>query len=197
MPRINNVHNSRKAHKCGRCHKVIPRGADYRYVTPRYGAKKIRCMEFACRFRPTDLSGAKTTQIEEAIEDAQAAIADATCYEDIQGALAACGEVASEVAAEYQEANDAWAGGQGRDDLQEKIDACESFADDCEGWEFGEDADEGAIRDAAIEGVEREEGESLDDFEQRLQDLSDQAWEDTLQEMRDEADNVLESFEAP
>lgn len=193
--RVNIVNRARNPQTCGRCGSDIPKGSPYRWAKSRYGPKMIRCMEYACRFRPTDLSGAKTARIDEAIEDAVQSLSDAVSYDDIKSVLESVAEVVREVSEEYREANDAWAGGQGRDDWQELQDACESFADELESWEFSEETDEEEIRQSVRdEEDEPEQGETEDEYEERLKDLEDAAWNEQLDRMREEAEDVLSSF---
>lgn len=195
MPRINTIEKSRKVQVCGRCRRGIPVGDGYRWIKPRYGSKQIRCMKPECAFKPTDLSSSKVARIEEAIDDARTEIENAKSHDEIQGALQAVADVAREVAEEYQEASDNWAGGNGNEEFQEKADSCESFASDLDGWSFSGEDDELAIRDEAAEEVtERRQGESLDDYESRVESEQDEAWEQALQEIRDEAIGELDAF---
>lgn len=182
MPRINIVPKARKPNKCSKCQNPIPIGAAYQWIKPRYGGKRVRCMRHDCRFRPTDLSGAKTAVIDEAVEDAQDVIAHATCYDDIKAALDDVAGVAHDVAGEYQEASDNWAGGNGNEEFQEKADACETFADDLEGWEYDGDTDEDTVRRAAVEDGDDDPGD---------------VWERVLDDMREDAINALGSLEVP
>ena len=179
MPRINVVSKSRKPLTCSKCGTTIPVGSSYRWIKPRYGAKRIRCMEYACRFRPTDLSSSKVAAIHEAIEDAEVAISAATCLDDIQMALSDVASVAQDVAGEYQDASDNWAGGNGNEEFQEKADQCSDFADELESWSPSNDYDEEEIRaEAAAEGGN-----------------PDEAWERAVEAMRDEAIDKLGEFE--
>lgn len=179
MPRVNVVPKSRKPVTCSSCHTTVPVGSSYRWIKPRYSPKRIRCMEYACRFRPTDLSSSKVAVIHEAIEDAEATISSATCLDDIQLALDDVAATARDVASEYQDASDQWAGGSGNEEFQEKADICESFADELEGWEPSGETDEEEIRTQA----KAEDGDP------------DDAWEHALEEMRSEAIDKLGEFE--
>lgn len=194
MPRINTIEKSRKVQICGHCHRWIPVGDGYRWIKLRYGPKQVRCTKPGCHFKPTDLSSSKTARIEEAIDDARTEIGNAESHDEIQGSLQAVAGVAREVAEEYQEASDNWAGGNGNEEFQEKADACESFASDLDGWSFSGEEDESAIREQAAEDMEREEGESVEDYEARMDSEQDEAWERALQEMRDEAIGELDNF---
>ena len=193
--RVNTVQSARKPQTCRRCCAEIPKGQGYRWAKPRYGPKMVRCMSSACNFRPTELSSSKMARIEEAIQEAQESIDMAEDYEGIKSALDDCAQVARDVASEYQEANDAWAGGNGRDDLHEKIDICEAFADELEGWEFGDLTDEEEICQQVRDEEGPEQGEAEEQFAERLEELEDARWEQELQAMRDEAHGVLSNFE--
>lgn len=194
MPRVNIIEKSRKPVECGRCRTTIPAGGPYRYITPRYGSKQIRCMSNDCRFRPTDLSSAKTARIAEAIEDAQDQLCAAMSHDEIQSILSEVAQVAQEVADEYQEASDNWAGGSGHEEFQEKADTCSSFADELESWSYSGEENEDAIRAAAIEDEPRFEMTD-DDYEEHCIAIAAEAWETELQSMRDEAADVLDGFD--
>lgn len=194
MPRINTIQNSRKPVTCSHCHTTLPPGSTYRWIKPRYGSKHIRCTKPECQFKPTDLSMSKTARIEEAIDDARTDIYIASSHDELQTVLQSVADVAREVADEYQEASDNWAGGNGHEEFQEKADMCNSFADELEGWSCSGEEDEDAVRQIAADDVEREEGESDEDYNTRVQTEQDEAWEQALQEMREEAEGVLDSF---
>lgn len=180
MPRVNRIEKARKATACGKCREKIPAGSPYIWIKPRYGSKRVRCTSFGCRFRPTDLSSAKTAQIEEAIEDAEDQVAQADAYSSIQEILGEVATVSRDVGEEYRDASSNWAGGT-NDQFKEKADACESLADELESWESSGESDEDAIRAQAVE-----DGED-----------PDEAWDAALQELRDEAIDKLFEFSAP
>lgn len=193
--KVTTVNSARNHQTCGKCQTPIPKGSGYRWAKSRYGPKMVRCLSSVCNFRPTDLSSSKMAIIEEAIEDARESIELAEDYDGIKSALESCAEVARDIAAEYQDTNDAWAGGNGCDDLQEKIDICASFADELEGWEFGDPTDEEEYKEEIRSEEDRREGESDEDFEVRISEVLDDAWQQRLQEMRDEAGDMLSTFE--
>lgn len=144
MARVFTVPKSRKQHKCGKCYKDIEVGSSYRWMKPRYGGKCIRCTDYACRFRPTDTSSAKTAQVYEAIEDAEVEIAGASDIDTIKDALASVADTARSVADEYNEANSTWTqnGASENSEWQEKEEACNEFADTLESWEPDDAPDE-------------------------------------------------------
>jgi hypothetical protein len=193
MPRINTVPKSRKPVICSHCHIPLPPGSTYRWIKLRYGSKQIRCTKPECQFKPTDLSTSKTARIEEAIDEARTDIYVASSHDELQTALQSVADVAREVADEYQEASDNWAGGNGHEEFQEKADTCNSFADELEGWSWsGEDEDQVRVR--AGEETERLEGEDIGKWSNRQEEAGNEAWEQVLQEMREEAEGVLDSF---
>ncbi len=196
MSRVKTVGNNRKKLVCGHCRETIPKGAGYRWTKPRYGSRKVRCLNSACAFRASDLSGSKTAIVHDAIDDARDQIITAESQDDIQGILQSVADTAREVGQEYQDASDAWAGGNGHPDFQEKADQCESFADELDGWSFSGEDDEEAVRQSVRDEEDGPEaGESEDDYNARIEDLCDIAWAERLDEMRDEATDALESFE--
>jgi hypothetical protein len=182
MPKITSVAKARKPTKCSKCSAEIAIGSPYISIKPRYGLKRVRCTKFACRFRPTDLSSAKTAVIEERIEDAEDQIAEASSFDEIESILSEVAETARDVASEYQDASGAWAGGSNQD-FDDKADACESFADELESWTYSGEADEEKVREKAREDIAKGGG-----------DTEDEAWESALSEMREEAIDVLSGF---
>lgn len=193
--RINSIQSARKEQTCGKCRDKIEKGQPYKWAKSRHGPKMVRCAKPACRFRPTDLSNAKTARIEEAIEDAQDLIGVAESLEDIKSQLQEVADIAREVGDEYREASDQWAGGQGHEEWSEKADACESFAGELEGWEPSGETDEEEVRQRVRdeeEGPEQEETEDM--YAERLEQLEDAAWEEVVQSMRDEAVDALDGF---
>lgn len=196
MSRVKTIHNNRKELICGNCRQPIPKGAGYRWTKPRYGSRKVRCLKPACTFKPSDLSSSKSALVHDAISDARDALLTAESHDDIQSILQSVADTAREVGQEYQDASDAWAGGNGHPDFQEKADQCESYADELESWSFSGETDEEAVRQAVRDDeAGQEAGEDQEDYEDRIEALQDMAWEDRLDEMRGEAEGVLDGFE--
>lgn len=197
MSHVIYVSNNRNPLACGKCKTTIAKGAGYRWTKPRYGPRKVRCLKPSCDFRPSDLSSAKTATIHDAIEDARNEIDTAESHDDIQSILQSVADTAREVAQEYQDASDQWAGGNGNAEFQEKADTCESFADECESWSFSGETDEETVRQTVRDDDDnkQDDGEDDDTYAQRIEDLEKEAWEATLTEMREEAGDVLDGFE--
>jgi hypothetical protein len=191
MARVFTIRKSRKATKCGRCGDTIPAGSTYHWLKPRYGGKKVRCVKYACRFRASDKSGAKTAVVYDAIEDAEQELQSATSHEDIQSVLQNVADVAREVAGEYQEANDTWTqnGASDNSEWVEKADECESFADTLESWEFSGEHDEDEVKKEE-QDIELEPAET---YEARME-AQDEAWEQRLEEMKEDAISALSEF---
>jgi len=175
VSKINHVTRAKLPTTCDKCGADIPPGSPYQWIKLRSGNKRARCVKFSCRFRPTDLSTAKTAVIKEAIEDAEDLIATASDYESIQSHLNDVASIARDVAIEYQDASGAWASGS-NDAFDEKADICESFADDLESWEYTGPCDEDEARKCAAEFGEDDE---------------DEMWDIALTEMREEAISLL------
>lgn len=188
MARVFTVDKSRTEHRCGKCGDVIATGSAYRYATPYRRAKLVRCMKASCAFRQSDLSGAHSAQLYDAIDDAESAVQSAESVEDIKSVLEDVAGVAREVAELYDEANQTWTqnGASENSEWAEKKDACESFADELDGWEPDEEIDEDEVR---AEVVEETAGEEIST--QRVDELVAEAVEEKLQAARDSASDAL------
>lgn len=134
MARVHTIENNRSVLECGRCRQVIAKGAGYRYASPgfRNRNKLIRCMAVACRFRQSELTSGKMSQVYAAMETAEDAIIswDGEDAEDVAAALRECADEVREVAQEYGDAAEAM--NSAGEAMQEKADNLESFADEIE-----------------------------------------------------------------
>lgn len=133
MPRVNSVKKARKAQgRCGRCGKEIGVGDAYLWIKPRYGGKRIRCMETACRFRASDLTGGKMSGVYAAMESAEDALAGgAESIDDLKEIAGTAAEDIRAVAEEYRESAEAISEHfEGSSTAEE----CEEKADELEGW---------------------------------------------------------------
>lgn len=160
MAKVTTVKAARKPQgNCGRCGVEIGKGDAYIHASPGFrGPKLIRCTKHECRFRQSDLCTSKLAAIYAAQESAEDNLAelsadDATkgTFEEILEEVAAAAE---EVGAEYQEASDAWADGQGHEEWQEWASECESYANTLR--QIGSNLEE-----APDEDDESEEGNAL------------------------------------
>lgn len=149
--RVTTVRSARKKQRpCERCGAEINPGTGYKSISPRYGAKRVRCLP--CPYwRPSETTSSKMATAyagQEAAHDALDAM-DWDSYEgtpterveafteDLKTIAGDCAQSGRDTAEEYQEGLDAMPDGL-RDaayDTQEKIDSLESWADDLESWE--------------------------------------------------------------
>lgn len=149
MARVTTVKAARKPQgRCGRCGKEIEKGDGYRHASPGFRSRKlVRCLEDACRFRPSDLTTSKMSQVYAAVEGVEDSLAEFGPFEDHDAvkdeAQALVDGMKDEIEAvrdEYQEALDQWE--YGNEQIQEKVDEVEGWVDVCEGWDCPEVEDE-------------------------------------------------------
>lgn len=120
---------------CGRCGKVIAKGEPYVWAKGRYTSKRVRCAEFKCRLRDSDLTDSKMSAAwaaTEAVEDTLDAW-EGDDAEEVATALTDCAEAIREVAQEYRDSFESLPenlqqGGVAQG-WEEKADELESFAD--------------------------------------------------------------------
>jgi hypothetical protein len=165
VPKVIHVTKSRAPVVCGRCRTELPAGSAYRHWQCFKSPKQKRCMEYACRPRPTDLSGGKMARIYEAAEDFAAEDFDPQGCADA-GELTQLvhdfAEFVREVAEEYQESADAisenFEGSSTAEECEEKAQELESWADELEQF----DADDNVYSDAHDAWEEKIDCESCD-----------------------------------
>jgi hypothetical protein len=142
MPRINTVKKARKAQgTCGKCGKAIKAGDAYKWIKPRYGAKKVRCED--CAFRSSDLTSSdKLSRVYEAQETAQDAVNDwdGEDAQELKSILETAAEEIREVAQEYQDSADAImehfpSGNQTSEECEERAQELEGWADTLDDFE--------------------------------------------------------------
>ena len=147
MARTHQVKKSQKQHRCSACGQPIEIGQPYKWFKmklARGGVKKS--YHETCTIPPSH----RTTSRMGTIWDAQAALdlSGAESFEAIRDELTAFAETVREVANEYTESADNMESGFGHatyqsDELREKGEALESWADDLDQWEFsGEEPDQ-------------------------------------------------------
>ena len=178
MARTHEVKKSQKQHRCYGCGQPIEVGQPYKWFKmkmARGGIKKT--YHTGCNIPPSHRTTSRMGQI----WDAQASLdlSGATSEDEVLTELASFAETVREVATEYSESADNMESGFGHstyqsDELREKGEALESWADDLENWSFNGD-----------EEPTQDEGESDDDYEQRV--------EDWRQEIRDEAQGEVDN----
>lgn len=142
MPRINTVKKARKAQgSCSKCGKVIAVGDAYKWIKPRYGAKRVACS--GCSFSDSDLtSSEKLGQVYDARDEADELVSDwdGQDVEELRGYLQDAAEQIREVATEYQESADAImdnfpSGNPTSEQCEENASELESYADALEDFE--------------------------------------------------------------
>jgi hypothetical protein len=104
MPRVRHVKKARKSHgKCGSCGTPINVGDPYKWAKPRYGSKKVRCVN--CKFKRGDLSSSKMVTIYDAQDTAYEGIKGwgGEEIDELKSVLEDFSEVVREVASEYEE----------------------------------------------------------------------------------------------
>jgi hypothetical protein len=185
MAQTHTVAKSQKEHRCSACGQPIEVGQPYKWFKmklARGGVKKS--YHPGCNIPPSH----RTTSRMGAIYDAQAALNLSGCetVEDVQSELQSFAETVREVAEGYAESADNIESGFQHEtyqsqELREKSESLESWADELEQWEFSGDAE--PVQDE--EDVPDEEPESDDDYEARLD-----TWRD---EVRDDAQNEVDN----
>lgn len=153
------------------------------------------------RPRPTELSGRKTAQIEEAAMDTSSAISswapelpaefepgDSLDIEtgDLTSALAELASVAESVADEYEESYNAlpenFQAGPTGEAMETVAEELRDWASERESWEPSEET--------SVEVEERQDDESVEDWRQRIQD----AWDSAVETLRSEAEGQAEGW---
>lgn len=184
--KVTTVKSARKAiGKCGKCGCELPKGSAYRWWKFRYGGKRIRCTKPGCAPKGSELvnspyiSGCMAAQ-----ESMEEALGSATCVADVQSALESAAEEITNMGEEARASFDNMPenlqmGGTG-EMLEGRADACESLASELESAAGELEEDDARDLDpededdwvTAIEaqGVERDEGESDEDWAQRCRD---------------------------
>jgi hypothetical protein len=150
--RVHYVKSARKAKKsrtCRRCSNEVQPGESYKWAEPRYGGILIWCKDHSPK--RSELTSSKLGVVYDAQDDFD--VSECSSVDEISEALNTVAETAREVAEEYGESIEAMPEGlqEGHvaEEMREKIDALESFADELEGWSGEED--EGGLLDGARE----------------------------------------------
>lgn len=188
MPRVNTVEKSRKEQSCGSCGETIPVGAGYRWIKPRYGGKRTRCLKPACRFRSSDLVSSDKLQrvygAQETIEDFIASW-DGLDLDDVKNALDEAATEIDDVASEYRESADnirsSFSESTTADDCEEKADGLESWAqelrdavDSIDDRPFPADEEEDEEDDSASEDEREEAKKAAEAKAEKLQEWIDE-----------------------
>lgn len=187
MPRIY-TQKCRKAGKtCGRCGTAIMPGDVYKSTSPGFRQPPIyRCSDPACSFRQSELTQSKMSSAYAAIEDAHEQLRgfdvgdadpntpDAFFDDHMQPILDDVASQIRDVAEEYREASDQWAGGQGHEEWTDRADTLEAAADEAESYEPSGNFDPETLDDDADVDAEFREWvqEVVDEVSSHLDDLA-------------------------
>lgn len=143
MAPVKNIKRSMEEYTCSACGDTIEKGSAYRYFKPGFrGRVKVRrCMKPECAPRRSELTNNKLAEVYAAQEDAETDLRalkfdDAAPWEDqynaIEEILQNAGQVATDIADEYQQGIDATP--MLEDKVGEWRDALETWADELSSW---------------------------------------------------------------
>jgi hypothetical protein len=139
MTRITHVKSARKdAGECGCCRAKIKKGQGYYWLAFRFGGRRVRCEEPACRFKRSDTTQSKLSTVYAAQEVAEQALSkwDRLDHEALQEIVTSAGETVREVLDEYESAADEHPNLAGQtEDIRSELG---SIADDLEGFDVDE-----------------------------------------------------------
>jgi len=174
--RVNVIEKCRKSPgKCGKCGKVIEAGHKYRWAKGRYTMKMVRCDRLRCNFRQSDLTGSdKLSRLYAARESVEDLLeTDFESPSDIIDALVDAANEARDVGSEYSEASSNLDGKLNWEELEEKAQQCEQWAD--------------ALEDVVLDEYDADQFEGDDTPEEKME-----AWRDGV---RQEVEDALSSLE--
>ncbi len=175
MARVHSAKKNKAGKKieCGRlgCDHVIKPGETYYHWTPRYSGKHVRCSKHyprASELTSSKLSGVYAAQ--EAVSDTAGLVREGGDLSDLIDELRSQAEEVNGVRDEYQESYDNMeqafpSGCPTMEEIQEKIDGCETFAQNLEQAadeveelveEYKEAPDESADKDVNTKAMIRE-----------------------------------------
>lgn len=133
MPRVQTKKKNKagKPYDCGSCSEKIKAGQEYYEWSFRYGGTHRQHVSHG-RPKQSQLTQSKMSGAYAAVEAAEESIASAECVEDIRSALEECAGEIESVKDEYQDGLDGMFSQDGAvaQEVQEKIDALESFKDE-------------------------------------------------------------------
>lgn len=191
----------RKDWTCGKCGAAIRKGIDGRrsFAVGFRGREQTRCMKPECTPTRGELESSAVAPVYDAIDGASFEGIDSV--EDAKDILGEVRDAISEVVDEY-ESNEMF---EINEQLQERVEILQAAADELDGWEFDGDQDPGDDEECTECGgsgtVGNDEGDEVDCTEcggtGYLNDPSEQTREDWLQEVRDAAQEALDSLELP
>jgi hypothetical protein len=185
MPRVTTVKAARKAQgSCGKCSAKISAGDGYRWWKFRYGPRGVRCMKPECAPRASDLTQSAFYSQLYSIQDSLDAAVDSRSPEDLRAAADELRSLGEEMSSNRDNMPDSLQYSETGELLQTRADECESRASDIESaaddLENLPDAEDWK-QYAEDEGIERDEDESDEEFENRvrekIQEEIESAWE--------------------
>ena len=139
MTRITHVKAARKAQgECGSCRAKIGKGQGYYWLAFRFGGRRVRCEKPECRFKRSDTTQSKLSDVYAAQEEAEEALGkwDRKNHEALQETVTSAGERVREVLDEYESAADEHPNLAGQtEDIRSELG---SIADDLEGFDVDE-----------------------------------------------------------
>ncbi len=127
---------------CTKCKTPLPVGSPYRYYRPgfRTRTKVCLCMKAECTPRRSELETTRMADVYSAIEDAETTINEAGSVQDIRDALEECAESIRGTADEYEQS--IFDAPMLEDQLRDRIEELNSFADDLDTNSFDDEPDE-------------------------------------------------------
>lgn len=175
MPRVTTVKSARKPQgTCGKCGAKIKKGDTYRWWKFRYGGRYVRCVKPECAPRASDLT---QSAFYSQLYDIQDSLEQAVSDRDADALRSAADELRN-LGEECQSNRDNMPESLQESDtgslLSERADECESKASEIESaadeMESLPDPDEWE-QYAEDNSIERNDGESDDEFQARVADL--------------------------
>jgi hypothetical protein len=148
--------------KCSKCQTPLPAGSEYRYFKPgfRSRVKVRRCMKPECTPKRSELDTSRMSEALGAQEDGEAAIHDATEITDLKQAVEDTAAQAREVIDAYEDAISETP--MLEDQLREKIDLLDQWADALEGYDPEEIDDEETDEEVRLQQFEDAKQEAYD-----------------------------------
>lgn len=177
MPRVTFVKKAQKAQgSCGKCQEKIAIGDSYRWWKFRYGGRRVRCAKPECAPKASDLTQSAFYSQLYSIQDALDAAIDARSVDDLRAVGDDLRSLGDECSDNRSNMPDALQYSETGELLETRSEECSSKADEIDS---AADELEGITTDwqeyAEEESLEKKEGESGEDFEQRVTEAMDAA----------------------
>lgn len=148
--------------KCSKCGTPLPAGCEYRYFKPgfRSRVKVCRCMKPDCTPKRSELDTSRMSEALAAQEDGEAAIHAATEIHELKQAVEDTAGQARDLAEQYEDTISETP--MLEDQLREKIDILETWADALEGYDPEEIDDEETDEEVRLQQFEDAKEEAYD-----------------------------------